>query len=168
MKILGLDVSSLSTGFALMKDGYLDVNSIGTIQPNPKYLVGQKLVFFEKELKKLIKKYSPDEIVVENIFKGPNVNTLKLLSMWRGIVFKVSWEKLKKDPISIMPTEARKLVGVPGSSKEEAFAFVVKKYNFTNFVFKNDNDRTDAIILALSYFFPHSIKIKKTKRKKKQ
>ena len=70
IKILGLDVSSACTGYCIIEDGYLMANTIGTIKPNSKDCLGKKLVFFEQEIKKIIKKYNPSHIIVEDIFKG--------------------------------------------------------------------------------------------------
>ncbi len=164
-KILGLDVSSSCTGYCIVEDGYLDVNSLGTIEPDGKLSIGQKLLYFEKSIKKLIKKYSPDFIIIEDIFKGPNAKTFKLLAMFRGVAFKTVQEKIKKDPISVMPTEARKLIGA-GVTKEDAFAFIVKKYKFYSFKFETHNDIADSIVLALAYFKYTGPK-PKPKRKKK-
>ena len=165
-KVLGLDISSSSSGFSIAADGYLDIKSIGTIEPPPKLMTGAKLLFFEKAVKKLIKKHKPDVIVIEDIFKGPSVTVFKLLAMFRGVAFLITQKELKKDPISLLPTEARKLVGVGGITKEDAYAFVVKKYNFTNFKFETHNDITDSIVLSLAYFNYTGPKPKKPKKRK--
>lgn len=152
MRILGLDISSTCTGVSVVNDGYLDINTLDTIVPSDKFSLGQKLVFFEKHIKKLLKKYNPDIVVIEDIFKGPNAKTFKTLAMFRGIIFKVVFEKMKIDPKSIMPTEARKLVGAKGVKKEDGFQFVINKYGLKEFVFEKHNDITDAVVLALAYY----------------
>jgi Holliday junction resolvasome RuvABC endonuclease subunit len=170
-KVLGLDVSSSCTGYCIVEDGYLLKNTINTIIPNEKSSLGQKLVFFEKVLRKIISKYNPDHIIIEDIFKGPNAKTFKTLAMFRGVAFKVVFEKIKKDPICVMPTEARKMVGVNGITKEDAFEYIINRYNFTDYIFDKDNDKTDAIVLALSYdgtLLRTSSKKPKIKRKKKK
>ena len=164
VKVLGLDVSSACTGFAVVSDGYLDFNSLGTIQPPTKLLMGQKLVYFEKAIKKLLKKHRPDICVIEGCFKGPNAKTFQVLSMFRGVSFKVIQEVLHQDPISIFPTEARKAVGVDGVKKEDAFKWVVERFGFTDFTLNKHNDICDSIVLALSYFAPPK-PAKKRKRK---
>jgi len=169
IKILGLDVSSVCTGYSVVEDGYLLTNTIGTIKPNSKDCIGKKLVFFEKKIKNLLKKYNPDYVVTEDIFKGPNVKTFKTLAMFRGIVFKTVYEKLKNDPVCLMPTEARKIAGVKGITKEDAFIFITEKYNFLNYKFVTHNDISDSIILALASYYlyknPKQNVIKKKKRK---
>ena len=110
-------------------------------------------------------------VVVEDIFKGPNAKTFKTLAMFRGIAFKTVFEKLQKEPRSIMPTEARKLVGAGGVKKEDGFAFATQKYNLKDYKFETHNDITDSIVLALAGYEIYKAELNNpvlpTKRKKR-
>lgn len=176
VKILGLDISSVSTGYCIINNGRLLKNAIGTITLNSKLEMGDKLLQFENKVKELIKKYKPNYIIIEDIFRGPNIKTFKTLAMFRGVCFKVVFEETGKNPVSMMPTEARKVVGTTGTKKEDAFDFIIKKYSLASYEFCTHNDVTDAIILALAYnelhkngtnetYFTQNTK-KKRKRKK--
>jgi Holliday junction resolvasome RuvABC endonuclease subunit len=149
MKILGLDISISSTGYCIFNNGKLMKKSCGLIQPNPKETYGQRLLFLEKEIKKVIKKNKPDEVVIEDIYKGRNAKTFKILSMARGVVIKTIYEETGKDPISVMASSARSLVGIK-NKKEIAYEFIVKKYKLKDYEFNKHNDIVDAIVLALS------------------
>jgi Holliday junction resolvasome RuvABC endonuclease subunit len=172
MKVLGLDISSSCSGFCICEDGYLLKETIDVIKPPEKIALGEKLVFIEKALTEIINQYKPDEIIMEDIFKGPNMRTFKTLAMCRGVVFKVVWALTGKEPLTIMPTEARKALGMKGVKKEDAYAWVIKKYKFKGYTFDKDNDRTDSVVLALSYFEivknPIKPKIKKRRKSKKR
>lgn len=148
-KILGLDVSSASTGYCIINNGKLIKKSMGTINPNSKFSLGQKLLFFENELIKIIEAYAPDVIIMEDIYRGPNIKTFQTLAMFRGVCFKIVFNKLGKDPICVMPTEARKLISI-GPSKEDGFNFVVNKYKLPDFNFDTHNDICDAVVLGLA------------------
>jgi Holliday junction resolvasome RuvABC endonuclease subunit len=171
-KILALDISSVSTGHCIVHNGRLVKSTLGTISNDPKICLGKKLVRFEEEITKLINKHKPDCIVIEDIFRGPNIKTFKTLAMFRGVCFKVSFSILEKEPISIMPSEARKIVGVDGITKEDGFDFVVNKYNLVKYDFLTHNDISDSIILALAYYKAQKegivIGASKKKRKKKR
>ena len=149
-KILGLDVSSSSTGYCIINNGRLVKSTLGTINPNSKDPYGKRLQFFAEELIGLLKKYKPDKGVMEDIFKGPNDKTFKILAMFRGVCFLKVFEEIGNDPICVMPTEARKLVGVNGIAKEDGFEFVKNKYAFSDYKFDTHNDITDAIVLGLA------------------
>lgn len=148
-KILGLDISISSTGYCLINNGKLLRNSCGLIQPNPKQSYGQRLLFLEDNIKDIIKKNKPDEIIIEDIFKGRNAKTFKILSMARGVAVKAIYQETGKDPISIMASETRKLIGIK-NTKEDAFDFIVKKFKLDDFEFDTHNDMTDAMALALA------------------
>ena len=149
MILLALDISSQSTGYAILEDGYLCPDTIGMIKIKAKNLYGERLVQLEKGIKKLLKKYKPDYVVIEDIFKGRNANTFKILSLFRGIAIKTIYEFTKQDPLSIMASRARSSLGIK-NHKEDAFAFIVTKYPALGLTFDKDNDVADAIVLGLA------------------
>lgn len=152
MIILGLDVSSARTGYSVVNNGKLLTASFGTIEPNPKDNISKKLSFFSKQLKKIIKKYKPDYIIVEDIFRGPNIKTFKTLAMFRGVCFLTVFETTGKEPYSMMTMEARKNIGISVKQKEEVFDIVIKKYDLKEFNFKDHNDIVDSIVLAFALY----------------
>lgn len=174
VKILGLDISSVNTGYCVFSNGRFMKSSVGTINPDSKRSYGERLLYFEEEVIRLVQKHKPDKVIIEDIFKGPNITTFKVLAMFRGVCIKVIFEELGFDPISVMPSEARKLVGVDGIKKEDAFEFVVKKYKLNDYDFDKDNNITDAIVLALSGHKMETLGLtekdlkKKKKRKKRR
>ena len=142
------------------------------IKPNPKETYGQRLLFLENNIKEVIEKYKPDRVILEDIFKGRNAKTFKILSMARGVVIKTIYQATGKDPINIMPSATRKLIGIK-NTKEDAFDFIVKKYKLTDYEFDKHNDLTDAIALGLA---AHTMikqgidekSLRNTKRKKRR
>ena len=155
-----------------MINGRLIKDSCGCLEPPTKKPYGERLYSFEVLLRDLIQKHKPDEVIIEDIFKGRSVLTFKSLAMFRGIALKVTFEELGKDPISVMASSARALIGVK-NKKEIAYEFIVKKYKLTDYEFDTHNDIADAIVLALT---AHTMKKqgisesslkKKRKRKKK-
>lgn len=149
MKILSLDLSSVTTGYCVFNNGKLNKASCGTFKTNPKQTYGQRLFQFSEEIKSLIQKHKPDQIVIEDIFRGRSVKTFKSLATFRGVAILTIFTLTGKDPLSIMAAVARKTVGA-GKKKEEAFAFAKKKYKLTKYNFKEHNDIADAIILGLA------------------
>lgn len=169
MKILAFDISSVHTGVSICQDGYLDITSVGTIDPPAKLSMGEKLVYFEKAIKRLIKQHVPDEIIVEDIFIGRNAKSFKVLAMFRGVALKVIYEKTNRDAYSLMPTEARRIMGIR-CKKEEAFEDATKLFGLINWNFDKTNDMVDSMVLAMAL---HKIltgqaqQTKLVKRKKK-
>lgn len=146
MKILAFDISSSSTGYSVLEDKKL--KKYGLIELSSKSSHGKKLYDFEQELVKIILQENPDLIIIEDIFKGRNANTFKVLSLFRGVAIKAIYGIIKDDPISLMASEARSLVGCP-NSKEEAFDFVIANFK-VKFDFDKHNDIADSIVLGLA------------------
>lgn len=150
MKVLGLDVSSISTGYSILDNGVLLKDTCGLIEPNPRRPYGERLQTFEISVKDLIKNNNPDLVVIEDIFKGRNAKTFKSLAMFRGVAIKAIFDMIGQDPISIMASEARKTVGVK-NDKEEAFKFITNKFDL-DYEFEKHNDIADSILLALACY----------------
>jgi len=174
-KILGLDISSASTGYCVFNNGRLSKSSLGTINPNSKLSYGERLKYFADELILLLQKHNPDKVIIEDIFRGPNIITFKVLAMFRGVCFYTVFSTIGINPISIMPTAARKLANVGGITKEDGFKFVKKRYRFQKYKFDTHNDICDAIVLGLAChemekqgLSEKDLKPKKKRRKKRK
>jgi Holliday junction resolvasome RuvABC endonuclease subunit len=150
VKILAFDISSVSTGVAFFNDGKLVKSSLTLIQPNPRAKnYGERLVYFQDNLRSLIQLHKPDTVAIEDIFKGRNMSTFKSLAMFRGVAIKTIFEEMKKDPVGLSASETRSTLEI-GSSKEEAYAAMVEKYSLADFNFEEHNDIVDAIALGLA------------------
>lgn len=147
--ILALDVSSSSTGYAVLKDGRWrrSAVSFGTIQISNDLPLSERLEKFRDEVEKIIKQVRPDLVVIEDIFFLRSISTVKLLARFSGVALEVSRRLTKREPCLVLSSTVRSTLGC-GKSKEEAFAFICKKYKL-DWSFKKMNDIADAICLAL-------------------
>jgi Holliday junction resolvasome RuvABC endonuclease subunit len=147
--ILGLDISSRSTGWAVLKNGRWSKSgsSYGTIKIASKDSVPKRLVSFRNQLHVLIKRVKPTHVVIEEVFAGRNISTAKLLSKFNGVAVELCRRTIRKDPLVVLATEVRRFLGC-GSKKENAFKYVCDRYNLS-WDFKKFNDVTDALCLCL-------------------
>ena len=145
--VLALDVSSSTTGWAVVRSGRwrLSKTSCGQIK-TPKLPMGAKLVWLRDALEQLIKKIKPTQIAVENIFRGKSIKTLILLARFNGVVIELSRRLLGKEPMLAQAISVRKYLQC-GTKKEQAFSFICSKYHL-DWRF-DKNDITDAICLGL-------------------
>lgn len=165
MKILGLDVSSASTGWAVLEDGQLlSESDCGFIQMRQK-THGERLNYFEQQLKSIIAKHQVEMIAIEDVWAGKFIQPALILSRYRGVAEKVCWEHFKCEPLVRTATDFRKLVGLkhgtnllPGKkekvqtgldSKMLTFQLMKRVFNLTGFDFAKHNDATDALCVAL-------------------
>jgi Holliday junction resolvasome RuvABC endonuclease subunit len=94
--ILSLDISAISTGWTFcVKDRLV---AYGLIKTEAKFSTPQRLLKFRGDLSKVIKKYHPSFIVVENNFAGGNIKTLKILSEFAGVAKELSVSEGRIDP----------------------------------------------------------------------
>ncbi len=164
MKILGLDVSTRSTGWFIAK------RSCGIISPDPKASFEEKLVVFRIELDYLLSKYNPDLVVIEDAYYRPgfgSIHTLKALVKFAGVAQELCAGKGIQTEI-ITATSARKYCcGRSGEkvTKQDVFDFFVEKYDLDDWTFNKHNDITDA--MALSWGYREKQRIEKKSDKKK-
>lgn len=147
--ILGLDVSSSSTGYAVLRNGRWtkSATSFGKIKIPSSLPLSQRLVQFRDSLQEVILKVKPTHIIIEDVFSGRNVATMKLLARFNGVAVELSRRLLGKDPTITLTAAVRSGLAC-GKSKEEAFSFICKKYKL-DWTFNTMNDVTDALALAL-------------------
>lgn len=88
MKILGFDVSSTVTAYCCMTIENKEIIKIehGFFKPLKKGTIFERLSSFQKEIEKIINKFSPDNIVIEDIVKfmqhRSQANTIIMLALF--------------------------------------------------------------------------------------
>jgi Holliday junction resolvasome RuvABC endonuclease subunit len=129
MKIMGIDISSSSTGWAVIEGDSLV--EYGKVEPHKKLSLAQKLCLFGTEINKLVLKHKPDEIAIEDVIQVSSVSVTKILSRFNGIAIAESYKYLQKDPPLYTPPEWKKtLDGCNGGSKKaEIQLSMCKKYS---------------------------------------
>lgn len=154
--VLALDISSVSTGWSVFKNGKLHKH--GKIVTSKIKKHSERLVFFDIELRKLFEKFKPNIFAVEDVFVGRSPKVHKILSLYHGVAYKCAFEYLNDDPITIYESEARGIISDSFNvalrksgekAKKLTFDFINQHYNL-KYTFENDNDITDAIAVGLA------------------
>ena len=158
MKVLGLDISQTSTGVAVLTDGPLVVyhNNLHFDKKKP---LSHNLMMFSDFIKSIIETQGPfDFIVIEDVFFGKNIKTLKLLARYNGAAILTcrlhsSGSKL----YLLMPSTIRSAI-FPGTKvdKEYVYKYICSIHKLANV----SNDVTDAIAAAT---VPFTTKVVETK-----
>jgi len=127
--ILGIDISSSSTGWALLQDANT-LKEYGLIKPTGNMSVSQRLYFFGNEIKKVIDKFQPTEIVIEEtvLVRGPVI--MRTLASFRGVALFQAYSYQKREVTTYTPPEWKKMIGLKGMAKKpEIQLFICEKYN---------------------------------------
>lgn len=161
LKILSLDISSVSTGWCLFKGS--------TLKDYGKIVIGnykdlhERMVVFKDTLEKILKKYKPDIVLVEDVWMGTNASTSKTLAKFCGIAEETSFRMTKEQPIIIVNKVVKGFFKC--KDKESLYNFVVDLLDFEHIFssYKEYNDVTDSIAQALYYINEHVQNIREDK-----
>lgn len=88
MLILGLDPGTATVGYAILDKNKNKMTAVeyGCIKTKPGVSDGDRLVFIEKELEKIIKLFKPEESAIEKLFFMKNIKTAMAVSQARGVM----------------------------------------------------------------------------------
>ena len=127
VRILGLDPSSVATGFGVVglgRAGAPRLLAAGTIRPPRGADMGQKLDTIYSDLSQIIEQYQPTECAVEGVFAAKNVKTAIVLGQARGVAM-LAAGRAGLAVFEYSPATVKKaLVGVGRASKEQVRAMV--------------------------------------------
>ncbi|MDE2028440.1 MAG: crossover junction endodeoxyribonuclease RuvC [Candidatus Omnitrophica bacterium] len=150
MRILGIDPGLVTTGYGVvaLEGGGVKILEAGTIEPDPKELLENRLLRLHGHITTVLKDYQPDVVVLEKLYahyKHPA--TAPVLGHVRGVIcLSVAQQKIKL--VEQSPKRIRKaLMGNGNATKVQVQEFVKRVLNIKSPAFKLD--ASDALGLAL-------------------
>ena len=148
-RILGIDPGSRFTGYGIieLKAGKsIWVNS-GFIRVKAESLA-EKLCIIAESLNILLDEFQPDEMAIEKVFVGQNVDSALKLGQARGAA--ISTVALRKIPVSeYTPTQIKKaVVGKGNASKAQVQHMMVNLLGLSR---APQEDAADALAIALCH-----------------
>jgi len=175
-KILGLDISSSTIGWALLKvkNGSFSLDAYGHIKPTKSKKKGKDISLSERlsdtydSMSELFSNINPDDIIVEkyaNRFTAgrSTARTIMMLSTFNELISFCSYREMSKLTHQYAPITIRssisKFFDKKLKSKDDAFEFVCE--NISNFQTKTNRvgnmkkesyDEADAICVALCHY----------------
>jgi len=85
--ILGIDPGLATTGFGVVRFGKkTKCLSYGLIKTEPFLDSGERLKKIQRELQKILKKYQPDFVAIENVYFFKNIKTAIPVSEAKGVI----------------------------------------------------------------------------------
>jgi len=146
--ILGIDPGIADTGFGIIanQDNKLACLGYGSIKTSPKLELADRLEIINLELTKLIKKYRPDLIAIEELFFCNNAKTALIVGQARGVV--VLTAKLNKiKSVEFTPYQVKQAVSTYGHAKKDQVQRMVKL--ILNLKELPKDDAADALAIAI-------------------
>lgn len=160
MRILSLDLSSKSTGWAVFEDKTL--KEYGCITSASTDLI-RRIHIMENGIKEILEKYKIDKIIVEEVRPengGQNIKTHRALMWLQGYIAIMAHDCFELEFNYMYPSEWRKSCGIKTGSgvrreevKSRDIAFVKDKYGI-----EVNDDIADAIGIGYAYVVSNSKK----------
>jgi len=161
MIILGVDPGSVITGYAIIKknqDKSLEVLDFGCITTDKFLTTGEKLKKIYKDIIKIIEKYKPEVMSVENLFFFKNLKTVMPVSQTRGVILLAGAEK-KLLIHEFTPLQMKMAIAGYGRAEKKQIQEMIKKtINIENFDMKKNNRKKDDAFDALGMAICASLK----------
>ncbi len=149
MIIIGIDPGTATTGYGVIKMEKADPQcvSYGLIETSPSLAASERLKIINNELNKLIKKYRPQAIAVENLFFFKNLKTAMPVSQARGVILMTAAKK--KIPIyEFTPLQVKMTMTGYGKAEKKQIQKIVKILLDLKEIPKPD-DAADALAIAI-------------------
>lgn len=157
MVILGIDPGIGRCGWGIIKNTNNKpvIVDCGCIETKANGLIHERLLIIGREVDKLIKKYHPDVISIEDLFFGANSKTALLVGQARGAVLFIA---AKNDlPVTVYtPLQVKMALTGYGRAEKNQIAQMVKVILGLEKMPKLD-DTTDALAIALTHAFSFKI-----------
>lgn len=152
MRVLSLDISASSTGWAFASGSARAPFSYGLIKTSNKFTLSERLAYFKNELYRLLLEFKPTHVVMEDVFAGLNNKTLIMLAKFAGVAMETCYSTAGSDPYIIHTNTVKSYFKV--KNKEQLFYMIadVCDWEKDKVSFKKHNDLTDAIAQLMCYY----------------
>ena len=154
MVILGVDPGIARTGWGIIekvKSSKLKVQSYGCIETQAGLPIERRLQISREELVRIIKKYKPQALSVEELFFNTNAKTAMIVGQARGVVI-VTAADLGLDVFSYTPLQVKAALTGYGRAEKDQMGKMVKILLGLDSIPKLD-DTVDALACALTCAF---------------
>jgi len=159
MIILGLDPGIGRTGWGIIKKKGNSHKAIdfGCIETTPNSPINQRLHILFQDVQKIINKYSPDLVVVEELFFNTNAKTALIVGQARGVTL-LACEISGCTTVSYTPLQIKMSLAGYGRADKSQVGQMVKSLLNLKKIPKPD-DTSDALAAALTGAFSHKMEI---------
>ena len=152
MRILGIDPGLVTTGYGVVEiaSGGVKILEAGTIEPDTKGSLEDRLLKIHQHITTILKAYNPDVVVLEKIYShSKHPATASVLGHVRGVIcLSVAQQKMELVEQSVKRIR-KALIGNGNATKAQIQEFVKRLLNIKTAGFKLD--ASDALCLALGH-----------------
>lgn len=158
MIIIGFDPGIGRTGWGVIESNGSTNKSLefGCIETRADQELQVRLVVIKKEVEKLVDKYNPEIVGVEDLFFNTNAKTALIVGQARGVIVVTAAER-DITVLSPTPLQVKTALTGYGRAEKDQMGKMVKMLLGLNSIPKPD-DTADALACALACAFSHKMK----------
>ena len=151
MKILGVDPGTLVMGYGVIASETEAVTLItyGAIETKKLATIGERLSFLYRELNKVIKKYQPDAVAIEQPFVAKNVSSALAVGRAQAVAI-LAAANARIPSFEYTPAQVKQRVANYGASTKEQIQEMVKLQLGLDRI-PEPSDAADALAVALCH-----------------
>ncbi|MEI7904728.1 MAG: crossover junction endodeoxyribonuclease RuvC [Candidatus Firestonebacteria bacterium] len=152
MKILGIDPGVATTGYGVIEytGGHSTAIDYGVITTEPNIALSERLKSIYSAVTKILKKFAPDEMAVEEIFFAKNIKTAIMVSEARGVILLAGANYGLKTVNEYTPLEVKMALSGYGRAEKPQIQQMVKILLGLKTIPKPD-DMADALAIAICH-----------------
>jgi crossover junction endodeoxyribonuclease RuvC len=161
MRVLGIDPGIARLGWAVLdeKGSKIEALAFDCFETKAGEETQDRLEKIHVEIRRLIKKYSPDVIAIEELFFNNNAKTAFIVGQARGVVFLAcAQEKVKS--YCYTPLQVKVAVSGYGRAEKKQVGKMVQTILKLKEVPKLD-DTSDALAIGLTHLFSRKVSVRK-------
>lgn len=153
MRILGIDPGIARCGWAILEveGSRLKVQSFGCIETSSKETVEKRLKSIYSEISKIVKKYKPEVLAIEELYFGNNSKTAFVVGEARGVILLAAAEN-NLSVSGYTPLQIKVALTGFGRAEKNQIGQMVKAILSLKSVPKPD-DTADALAVAITHAF---------------
>ncbi|MCU0680032.1 MAG: crossover junction endodeoxyribonuclease RuvC [Planctomycetes bacterium] len=154
--ILGLDPGIADTGYGIITSEKVNNHenmvclTYGSIKTDPKASLPERLEILYQELNKIIVKYKPEVMAIEQLFFNKNVRTALVVGQARGAVLLTAKQNNLRI-VEFTPSQVKQAVSAYGQASKAQVQKMVKLILNLKEIPKPD-DAADALAIAICGF----------------
>ena len=151
MIILGIDPGSVITGYGVVEhqNRRNRLVTCGCVKPDPKLPFEGRLLKIYDGLLELVSDVGPDEVALETVFYGANVQTMMKMCHARGVIL-LALANSALPVYEYAPRAVKKAVVGKGGASKEQVQFMMRRL-FKESEIPDTLDVSDAIAVALCH-----------------
>ena len=157
MIILGIDPGFATVGWGVIKTerGNATVVDYGVITTPKEERLPTRLAMLETGIKKLIEKFKPDEIALEELFFNTNITTAINVAQARGVILLTCIKECGR-LYEYTPLQIKQAITGYGRAEKKQIQEMVKTLLKLKAIPRPD-DAADAVAVALTHVFTNRI-----------